>query len=163
MLKHSKKFSDFIKELSFSDDEFTLNSCEEVTKYFENIKDTNEAEFVRLFKQVAPILELNDHLQISRLEILMGVPQILITESSTSKYAWPMYGLNRIHDNDTKIIEYRPTKGGRTSTCFLKRISQANEKLQIELFLEILQACETNPVLLKYLQSMPSEDIQNEK
>ncbi len=74
-----------------------------------------------------------------------------------------MYGLNRIHDNDTKIIEYRPTKGEKTSTCFLKKISKAKEKLQIELFLEILQACETNPVLLKYLKSMPAEDIQNEK
>jgi len=161
LFKHSPLFPLFNYELSRDDENFSLTSCLEISKYIEDISYSDESELVRLFKCVAPVFHLVDNIQVPRLEILLGFPQIIVGDSNFSKYPFPVFGYNKIIDYDTKYIEYRCLYNLRNTSCFLKKISKAKEKVQIELFLEMLKVCVENKSLYAYLKSIPSEDLQH--
>jgi len=164
LFKYSKKFPLFNTELSIDDETFSLNSCLEITKYVEDIAYSDETELIRLFKNIAPVLEINDHQQFQRIEIIIGMPQVIVSDSNNSKYNWPVFGYNKLTDPISNFVEYRSLYNYRNNCCFLKKIfSKAKEKVQIELFLEMMIACFTNPLLYKYLKNVPAEDIQCNK
>ena len=151
-------FSKLLVDLSFQNEEFTKKSCNEITKYIEDIGLYDDTEIIKLFHAIQPLLNINDDYQRMRFEYIIGFPQLIIDEP-TSRYVFPFFGFHKMRDIKSKIYEYTGLTNHRLTCCFLKKLFNIRgvEKAPCEIFLNILEAADLNPALLKYIRFMPAE------
>jgi hypothetical protein len=161
--KYDKLFTEMIIQLSKSDDEFTLQACTEVTKFIEDIPYYDENEFLKLVNAILPVLNLQDNLQLTRFEIILGYPTIIIDEPNM-RSKWPLLGYNKLSDSTSKWLEYKSAFNLKGSCSMLKKLSlmRSKERMAIEIFLALLNAGSENYPLLKYLRALPAEEPQHE-
>jgi len=157
-------FSSFLTQLNIEDQDFTAMSCKELIKYIEEIPVTEETELLKLFSAIEHLLNIKDQCQIMRFEILIGYPQIIVDESTNPNVPFPKFGYHKITDLDSKYIEFRGLFNTYNTSCFMKKFySLKKSKLQVDMFLLIMNACSYNQSLLKYIFNMPSEDCKHEE
>lgn len=153
-------FSKLLLDLSYQNEEFTKKSCNEITKYIEDIGLYDDTELLKLLHAIEPLLALQDNYQRIRFEYIIGFPQILI-EEPTNKYVFPYFGFNKMRDEGSKVYEYTGLTNHRLTSCLLKKLFNIRgvEKSPCEIFLNILETADRNPPLLKYIRFMPAESI----
>jgi ubiquitin C-terminal hydrolase len=152
-------FSALLLNLNYEDEEFTLQSCVEITKYIDEIYAFNGGDFVKLFYSIIPLLNLKDSLQRTRFEIIMGIPQIMIEESS-GKSPFPYIGYHNLSDERSKLIDHKGTINLRNMCSVVKKmyLLKSKDTISVQIFLAILEACTENRELLKYIRKMPAEE-----
>lgn len=139
-----------------------MQSCEEITKYIDDISYNSETDFIKLVRAILPVLDIKDDLQLLRFEIILGYPMVIL-EEPTMRSKWPIFGYHKLSDYSAKYIEYRSAYNVRGCCSLLKKIAQLRnqkDRLVIEVFLIILEACIKNYALLKYIKLMPSDEVQ---
>lgn len=157
-------FTEFLINLSKNNEDFTIQSCVEITRYIDDISYMDNTEFIKLTKSIMPILKIKDEYQILRLETILGYPQIIIDEPNM-RHNFPVFGYNKIPDENTKWIDYKCTLNLNSCCPLLKKLLtfKANERLSCEIFLILLEAAEDNKELLKYLRFMSSEETEHDE
>jgi hypothetical protein len=153
-------FSKLLTDLNYQNEEFTRKSCNEITKYIEDIGLYDESELLKMFNAIVPLLALNDNYQRLRFEYIIGFPQMII-EDPTPRYPFPLFGFHKMKDESSKVYDYTGLTSHRLFCCYLKKLFSIRgiEKLPCEIFLTILEASEEIPALLKYIRFMPGEAI----
>jgi hypothetical protein len=153
-------FSRLLLDLSYQNEEFTKKSCNEITKYIEDIGLYDDTELLKLLHAIEPLLALQDNYQKIRFEYIIGFPQIII-EEPTNKYVFPYFGFHKMRDESSKVYEYTGLTNHRLTSCLMKKLFNIRgvEKAPCEIFLNILEAADKNPYLLKYIRFMPAESI----
>ena len=158
-----KLFSEFLISLSKNTEEFTIISCIELTKL---IKDQDEKELLKIYKAITPLLQLNDSLQLTRFEILLGIPQ-LTCDDSTEKFRFPRFGYHSLFDEFGKLLTYRGTMHNSNDNCgFIERLHYLKGGytiLMCELFLAMLESAVSSKELLKYYTSLCSQEPCNKE
>jgi hypothetical protein len=147
--------------LTTGDEELTIQSCIEITKYIDDIAYYDDTEFLKIVNTIIPILNIKDQFAMIRFEIILGYPSILIEEPNL-RSKWPLIGYNKLQDESSKWLEYKSVYNLKGSCSLLKKLSilRSKEKMAIEVFLNLLEACIDNPPLMKYFRSLPGEELQ---
>ena len=154
---YPKMFTNFLTGLSYEEEEFTFMSCKELIKIMDDIPN-DDVELLKLFEAIFILLQVNDGYQLMRFEILIGFPQLIVSEPITPNYPFPSFSYHKIKDIDTKFIDYRGLFNNSNTSCLMKKIySGLNPTLFIELFLQLLNSCTNNQSLLKYIFNMPHD------
>lgn len=159
---NDKIFSELLYNLNKDNEDFTIQSCIEITKYVEDLAVYDDKEILKLFKAIIPILGLKDKFQMQRFEILLGVQQFSF-EDSNYRYCFPSFGYHKIGDDNAKLFEFRGTYMNRSTCSFVKKLFSLKNRDSItcELFLCMLEAASENNELLKYMKLLGSEEISN--
>jgi hypothetical protein len=152
-------FSNLLFYLNYQDEDFTYESCIELTKSIDDITIYNDTEFIKLANAILPLLGLKDSFQRLRFEILIGFPQ-LVVEENPSKYHQPLISYHVLSDDKTKHTENRGLINVRNTMTLLQKLYYLRPKgtTSIQVFLQILEACVENPELLKYIRNMPADE-----
>ena len=152
-------FSEYIITLSKEDINFTLQACNDITKYIDDISYYDDSELFKLTNSIIPLLNLKDEFQMTRFNIIIGYPQIIVDEPN-SRSAMPYFGFHNMSESHTKIHEYKGLINSMTSCCLMKKLTSLknHDKAQIEIFLLLLDVCEENHELLKYIRHMNYEE-----
>ena len=159
---NEKLFTQLLVDHSTNNETFTLESCEEITKYIDDITYNSDSEFIKLVKAILPVLEIKDDYQLLRFEIILGYPSIIL-EEATMRSKWPIFGYHKLSDYSPKYLEYKSALNIRGCFCLIKKLTQLRnqkDRLIAEVFLLLLEACIKNYALLKYIKLMPSDEIQ---
>lgn len=152
-------FTEFLIALSTNNEEFTIQSCTEITKYIDDIAFYDDSELYKLLNAIIPIFQINDEFQMMRFNIIIGYPQMIMDEPN-SRSNLPYFGFNNMSEYTSKVFEMKGMINLRYTSCLLKKIIsiKSREKAPIEIFLLLLNACITNHALLKYLRHLPHEE-----
>lgn len=153
------RFVDFVTTLSIDDLNFTIQSCIEITRIIDNVHYCGDDELIKLVKIVLKLVAIEDENQLIKFECLIGVPSLIVSEQEM-RCRFPLFGFHKLADEFSKWIEYKTVVNSKDHCSLLKKIMalKTKDKLMIEVFLTMLEACITNHALLKYLRKMPSEE-----
>lgn len=160
----SKFFSEFLVNLSTNDQSFTIQSCIEIIKYIDDITYYDESDLYKLVLAILPVLGIEDQYQLSRFCMILGFPQLTVDEPN-SRSNMPFFGFHIMNDINSKVWELRSSIVLKNyNTCLIKKLSfiKGREKVAIEIFLLLLEACITNSPLLKYIRNLNLEDNSSE-
>jgi hypothetical protein len=160
--QNEKLFTRLLVNLSTNNEAFTLESCEEITKYIDDITYNSDSYFIKLVKAILPVLDIKDEYQLLRFEIILGYPSVIL-EEATMRSKWPIFGYHKLSDYSPKFLEYKSSINTRGCSCLLRKLTQLRnqkDRLAVDVFLLILEACIQNFALLKYIKLMPSDEIQ---
>jgi hypothetical protein len=149
--------------LNYQDEDFTYESCIELTKNIDDITFYNDNDFLKLFMAMLPILSLKDQFQRLRFEILFGFSQLVI-EENPPKYHQPLMGFHVLSDDKCKQMENRGLINIRNTMTVIQKIHQFRSKgaTSIQVFLQLLETCIENTELLKYIRNMPADEPKYE-
>jgi hypothetical protein len=158
-------FSSLLVDMSINNEAFSISSCEEITKYIDDIGYNSDSEFIKLVKSLLPILNINDEFQLLRFNFIIGYPTLCVDDPNL-RSKWPLIGFHKLSESTSKFIEFKSSQNLRGNSSILRKLVQlrnAKDKLAVEIFLILLDACQTNFALLKYLKMIPSDEINWEE
>jgi ubiquitin carboxyl-terminal hydrolase 34 len=158
-----KIFTEFLVNLSHNDEEFTIQSCIEITKYIDDITFYDDSEFFKLVNAIFPILAIEDDLQVTRFNIIIGYPQVFVDEPN-SRSNMPFFGFNNMSEYTSKVYEMKGLINLRNTCCIIKKMLslKSRDKAPMDIFLLIMNECITNHALLKYIRNMVVEEAYYE-
>ena len=138
-----------------------FKSC--LASFFANLsKFNNENNIILYFECIEPLLAIKDKYQLSRFELLLGIPQLVDIEN---KYFSSFKVYDQYKDKEFVQIFFRSSL---SSFCILEEISDNITNFEkyfrnptiCTLVYRLLRAALKNDELLKYLKLMPSKMIK---
>ena len=154
-----KIFPEFAAYLSYGDPDYSIQCCIEITRYLEDMYCSYDlSDMLKLLNAIFLLLRIRDDKQITRMFILIGYPQIAIDEPN-SRYNLPYFGFHNMSDFTSKAYEVKGLVNLNNTCTLIKKLYNLHDKdQQAEIFLNILNECKKNHVLLRYLRSFPGEE-----
>ncbi len=149
-----------------NNEDFTIQSCIEITKYIEKreLYSYSEIEVIKLIKSIFPKLGLKDKYQLQRFEILLGIQQLAFDESLFT-YNFPAFGYHKVGDENAKLFNFRGAYNNSSTCSLMKKMNKRNSSDEIvgKVFLILLEEARTNQELLKYLKLLGSPEPVTEE
>lgn len=153
-------FSNLLCEINLSNEEFMNNSCEEITKYIDDI-DTRDEFDEKLFTACEELLKIEDEFQLHRFEKLLGLP--LVNMNEPFYRSLPVIGKANNTIKDEEIYKITTTYRSHETASFVQKLLDLRYKksMRTKIVIAIMKACLTNPKLFQYVWLLPYKNEEH--